>query len=409
MRRLLRSGRSRFLAGSVVLAVVTSGAAIAFGEVPASANTSGSITQWENSSDPELFQCPRVRSNGWTLCLMTSEDMGNQPVPYGTEKNHYPMNRTKLFRLIDDADASDPANWLYMGAPLTESALYGRGVPADAFHLWAPAARSIDGAFYPDVLDRSSKAAESTSSRIFAFKSTQAAGNGGYTFLGRIDTSPRFVNVPNTGYASDPHIALPYDGNRWLYYANGDNSNCGGISYAKLLTSDMSRLATPPAEAVFTGFENSGLEKGPACGGFDRPYIEGPAVYRWDEIGAPWEMPYWYIMVFAAKPGDGVIPPGCSTDNEVIAYAGANSIDGPWDYQGIIMCGSEGENGGEWTNQASITPHTANNGKTLIAWHDGSGTDGKHNRRTHLSCVVWGADLKIVRVPRSAWNLSNCP
>lgn len=401
MKRLWRSRRRRFkvLAASVAVAVVASVAAIALGDpLVASANTGGSITASGNSSDPELIQCPNSIGTGLTLCLFTSED--GIPAPYGAENNYYPMNRTKMFRLRDNTDASDPANW-DSTIVLTERALWSAGVPQFSYHLWAPGARYIDGKYFlfvPDVLNRS---AESTSSRIFVFKSTNGLA-ASYDYLGQIETAPPFTTAPNTGYASDPQVALPYDGNRWLFYANGDNSNCGGISYAQLNPADMSKLVTPPREAVINGMENSGLGKGSACGSFNRPYVEGPAMYRWDEIGAPWAMPYWYVLVFAAKPGDGVVPPGCDSDNSVIAYAGSNSIDGPWDYQGIIQCGSSTE----WTDQASITPHTAKNGKTLIAWHDGGGPN--HNRRTHLSCVLWGTDLKIIRVPRSDWNLSNC-
>jgi hypothetical protein len=126
-------------------------------------------------------------------------------------------------------------------------------------------------------------------------------------------------------------------------------------------------------------------------------------MYRWDEVGAPYELPFNYVLEFAAKPRDGVAPPECTNDHEVIAYATSWSADGPWDYQGIIMCGSDSE----WTNQASITPHTANNGKILMAWHDGG--DNRHNRRSHLSCVKWGSDGKIVRIPRLDYNLGNCP
>ena len=341
----------------------------------AAANTSGSITQWDNSSDPELIQCPNAAGTGLTLCLFTSQDMATFDVPYGPERNFYPMNKTFLWRLKDNTSASDPTNWQPMGAQIGEQALVNRGlVPNGANHLWAPGARYLDGKYYIYVPDVTNREDESRSSRIFVYSSTNPLGQGPYSYLGRINSNPRFVNVPNGGYASDPQVALPFGGDRYLFYANGDNSNCGDISFLKLNPSDMSSIATVPQEAVINGFENSGLGKGPNCGSFNHPYIEGPAMYRWDEVGAPYELPFNYVLEFAAKPGDGVAPPGCTNDNEVIAYATSWWADGPWDYQGIIMCGSDSE----WTNQASITPHTANNGKILMAWHDGG--DNRHNR-----------------------------
>jgi hypothetical protein len=398
MKKPGRSRAWRFAAVtvSVVALVLTSVQA-------AEANTSGSITQWDNSSDPELIQCPNAAGTGLTLCLFTSQDMGIFDIPYGTEKNYYPMNKTMLWRLKDNTSAADPANWQPMGPQIGEQSLVNRGlVPNGANHLWAPGARYIDGKYYVYVPDVTNRSLESTSSRVFAYTSTNSLGTGPYTYMGVLDTHPRFVNVPNSGYASDPQVALPFGGDRYLFYANGDNSNCGGISFAKLDKESMNRFTTAPKEAVINHFDQSGLSQNDNCTQ-GHPYIEGPAMYRWDEVGAPYELPFNYVLEFAAKPRDGVVPPDCTSDTEVIAYATSWSAEGPWDYQGIIMCGSDTE----WTNQASITPHTANNGKILMAWHDGG--DNRHNRRSHLSCIVWGSDGKIVRIPRLADNLANCP
>jgi len=378
-------------------------ALILAGAQAAEANTSGSITQWDNSSDPELIQCRNTAGTGLTLCLFTSQDMGTLDVPYGSEKNFYPMQQTMLWRLKDNTSAADPANWEPMGAQIVEQSLVNMGlVSSGAYHLWAPGARYLDGKYYVYVPDVTNRSDESRSSRIFVYSTTQGLGKGYYSYLGAINTSPRFLSVPNSGYASDPQVALPFTGERYLFYANGDNSNCGGISFAKLDTQSMNRLITAPAKAVINGFDQSGLSQNDNCTE-GHPYVEGPAMYRWDEVGAPYELPFNYVLEFAAKPRDGVAPAGCTNDHEVIAYATSWSADGPWDYQGIIMCGSDSE----WTNQASITPHTANNGKILMAWHDGG--DNRHNRRTHLSCIVWGSDGKIVRVPRLDYNLGNCP
>jgi hypothetical protein len=140
-----------------------------------------------------------------------------------------------------------------------------------------------------------------------------------------------------------------------------------------------------------------------------RPYMEGAALYSWDQVGAPYWVPWNYMLLFAAKPnatdanGNPVPPTGCSSTNEVIAYATSLSPEGPFTYQGIVMCGSTTE----WTNQVSIVQHPVIPQKYLFAWHDGGGT--YHQRRTHLMCINWDAYGHIIRVGRSGNNLSNCP
>jgi hypothetical protein len=359
----------------------------------AQANTSGSITASVNSSDPELIQCPNSAGTGMTLCLFTSLDMGNQPVPSG--QNYYPMNQTMLWRLKDGADASKPANWVNQGAVLQESSLTSRGVPSGANHLWAPGVRYWNGKYYlyvPDVLDIND---ESHSSRIFLFTTTTANGASGYAYVGRVSTP----TAPNAGYASDPMLFVDTHANPYLVYANGDNSNCGGLSIGLLSPTAMTTFAGAAHEITINGF--SGLGSLAAACTSGHPYLEGAALYHWTEVGAPVTLPFLYVLMFAAKPTS--TPSGCSTANEVIAYATSSFADGPYDYQGIIMCGSSSE----WTNQASVVKHTANNGKYLFAWHDGGGTT--HNRRTHLLCLRWGTDGKVVPIARSSANLSNCP
>jgi len=365
------------------------------GAQAAQANSSGSITQYLNSSDPELIQCPNSNNTGMTLCLFASMDMGNVSIPYG--QNYYPMKQTGFWRLQDNTSASDPTNWVWQGAQINESTLYNRnlGVPTNAYHLWAPGVRYLNGTYYlyvPDVMDVND---ESYSSRLYLFTTTSYYGAQGWTYRGPVDAGGA---GPNGLYASDPQVAVAFDGNDYLYFANGDNSNCGGLSQGVIDFSHLNNLRNA-ARVQINGFASSGLG---TCGIWDHPYLEGPAMYTWLEVGAPAWVPWDYMLMFAAKPNAGA-PAGCSTDNEVIAYATSWSPTGPWDYQGIIMCGSTSE----WTNQASIVKHTANNGKYLFAWHDGGPPN--HNRRSHLSCVVWGDDGKIVEVPRLDWNLGNCP
>jgi hypothetical protein len=409
MKKPLRSRVRRLAAIASVFVVV-----LTLGNVnSALANTSGSITASINSSDPELIQCPNSAGTGMTMCLFTSQDMGNQSVPYGPEKNYYPMNQTMLWRLNDGADASKSANWGFVGAVLTESDLANHIglVHNDAFHLWAPGVRywtpTGDVAKYfvyvPDVVDRND---ESHSSRIFLFTSTDKSGANcsrfscSYVYIGMVGTDPAQVNG---GYASDPNLFIDSGNVPYLVYANGDASNCGGLSMGRVDFAGIGFIGTPQ-QITINNWGTDIVQNG-NCAGLGHPYMEGPALYLSSAIGAPSTAPK-YTMIFAAKPKDGTIPASCASsgsDKEVIAYATSNTVTGTYSYQGIIMCGSTTE----WTNQASVVKHTANNGKYLFAWHDGG--DAAHNRRTHLMCLRWNTSTgKAIQITRSASNLSNC-
>lgn len=364
----------------------------------AHADTDGAITGSRNGSDPELIQCP-APGGGLTLCLYTSEDLTN-PWPMG--QNPYPMDKTEMFRLTPGTDASDPANWVFQGYAVSENQLnaLGIGVVTNSLHLWAPGARYIDGAYYifvPDVVNIND---ESHSSRIYLFKSTNPDGVHGFTYQGRVQTA----TSPNNGYASDPMINTSY--NPVMVYANGDNSNCGSISIGELDRFDMRHFISPPHELTISGIENAGLG---SCSGDGHPYMEGPGLYSWLEVGASSSVPWNYFLEFAVKPNAGVAP-GCDSDNEVIAYATSVDVLGPYTYGGILMCGSSTE----WTNQASIVHHASNN-KTLFAYHDGPQASPKgpgdngvpHMRKTHLMCLTWNGFTPNM-IPRSSWNMSNC-
>jgi hypothetical protein len=362
----------------------------------AQANTSGSITASRNSSDPQLIRCPRADLTGDTLCLFASQDMGDQTIPYFG--NYYPMNQTVMWRLKDGADASRPANWDYQGAVVTESKLAPYGVGTNTFHQWAPGAKWYGNRFLlfiPDVLDIND---QSHSSRIFLFTSADRFGTG-FTGAGKVQTP----STPNSGYASDPDLFIHPNGAMFLDYANGDNSNCGGISLSQLDPADLTRpLST--TELSIDGMAGD-FQFGPACTG-NHPYLEGPSMYLSTAIGLPSSSPK-YTLIFAAKPKDRTVPAPCAatgstSDKEVIAYAQSLYPTGPWQYKGIMMCGSDSE----WTNQASIVQHPTVTVKYLFAWHDGG--DTAHNRRTHLMCVRWDANGKAIQIPRSPANLSNC-
>jgi hypothetical protein len=371
--------------------------------------TSGAISGTANSSDPEIIQCPDP-GGAMTLCIFNSYDMQDVAAPYGAESNYYPMVNTVLYRLKAGTDPAVPGNWVNMSIIMNETFLYSRGVPSHAYHMWAPGVRYLDNGFYvfePDVTDRS-LAGESTSSRIFPFYTTDQTARLGYTYP-TLSTPIRGLNTQNDGYASDPNLFVDLSSNRYLVYADGDYSNCGGISMGQL-NSSMSNWASSPQPITINGFDASGLGD---CGGTGHPYMEGPAVYTGTEVGAPNAVPFSYVMIFAAKPNAGV-PSQCTKskgqpgkDNEVIAYATAAQPTGPFDYQGIIMCGSATE----WTNQASVAREPGFNGRYVMAWHDGPGlSSGFHNRKTHLSCLTWGRQVagKIDLVTRSTTNLANC-
>jgi hypothetical protein len=394
-RRVTVPRWARLVAVAVAVVVTaTVGTEVAYADV-----AGGAITGSRNGSDPELIQCP-APGGGMTLCLYTSEDLTN-PWPMG--QNYYPMDKTEMFRLTPGTDASDPANWVFQGYAVSEGQLnaLGIGVVSNSLHLWAPGARYIYGAYYifvPDVIDIHD---EGRSSRVYLFKSTNPDGVHGFTYQGRVQTP----NWPNGGYASDPMIDSHYD--PVMVYANGDNGNCGSISIGQLHHDDMLNFFQTPTVLDIVGIENAGL--GSCSGPNGHPYMEGPALYAWNEIGADWSVPWNYFLEFAVKPNAGNAP-GCDSNNEAIAYATAWDVMGPYTYGGILMCGSSTE----WTTQASIVQHVSNS-KILFAYHDGpqatqqvfrdNGTP--HKRKTHLMCLTWNGATPNV-IPRSPWNMSNC-
>ena len=103
-------------------------------------------------------------------------------------------------------------------------------------------------------------------------------------------------------------------------------------------------------------------------------------------------MPGPFLLVFAAKPTS--TPSGCAANlgqpnsaNEVIAYATATSVTGPYTYKGILMCGSSTE----WTNQATLMPlRTLFGNDTAIAMYYHDGPAGNHNRKVHAQCLPFG-------------------
>jgi hypothetical protein len=185
------------------------------------------------------------------------------------------------------------------------------------------------------------------------------------------------------GYASDPDVFSGADGNYYIDYANGDFSNCGGISVAPMTPGNMQSVGTAQQLQI------NGIGVLGNCGGTGRPYLEGPQIYvtgGWGLTGVPGP----YLMVVAAKPDH--VPTECqnylqpNTANEVLAYATGSSPMGPFTYQGILMCGSSTE----WTDQGSLSvlPDVDGRQRLVLYYHDGP--SGEPNRKVHAECLMYG-------------------
>jgi beta-xylosidase len=394
---LRKSSRTRlWYAAATALAVL----AAVGGTSPAYSDTvGGAISGSVNSSDPLIFQCPKASGAvGVSLCMYTSHDMGAGALP-----NYYPMDKTYLYRLEGGVSAADPAHWV--GTQIvdesTQLACVPRPVfPCGAHHLWAPGGGYYNGKYLlyvPDLGDTSA-AGQHTSSHIYLMSSTATTALG---CCGPVNFVQNMPATPNSGYASDPSYFADSDANNYLLWANGDYDYCGGVSMGRLVN-DWTVANGAGQVSIFNFADNLG-----ACGSTGRPYIEGPELYRTTDLGGTGAT---YTMIFAAKPMNATAPTGCNSTNEVIAYATSNIVTGPYAYRGIIMCGSEGPDGGEWTNQASVAYYPYAN-RYVFAYHDGPHADGGAtawpNRKVHLQCLKWNAG-KIVRIPRSSTNMSNC-
>lgn len=303
---------------------------------------------YRNASDPHLTDCPDT-TGGVGLCLYTSNDLN---LPTDSHGNSYPMNKTYLYTLEHGQNPSVQTNWVDRGAVLQESQY--SWVPSGANHLWAPAEAygAQAGKYYLYVPDISNVSQQATSSHIGV--SVSASPRGPFTYSQQIAVS---------GYASDPHVYVNSSGSPYLVYANGDYSNCGGLSIAPL-NKDMVTLAGSAQQITINGVSALGT-----CGSTGHPYLEGASLYNFGSAGFTTSTPYY--LVFAAKP---------SNSNEVIAYATSSSPTGPFTYKGTIMGGSSTE----WTNQASIQKFGSS---YIFAYHDGP--TGTHNRKTYFECLTF--------------------
>lgn len=315
------------------------------------------VIPFRNASDPQ------ARVFDGALYLYTSEDLGTA----GTASNPYPMSATYAYRLAAGKNPGTPADWTDLGAVLRESQY--TWVPGGADHLWAPDCTRRGKTYYlyvPDVTDK----ANALSSKIGV--STGPSPAGPFT--------PRGTLAIN-GYASDPGVFVdPKGGAAYMVFADGDYSNCGGLSIVPL-GADMMTLAGTPRAIAISGLPTAGG----ACAGKGRPYLEGASL---DWFGADGKNQYF--LTFAMKP---------DTDNEVIAYATAASPLGPFQYRGVIMRGSSTE----WTNQASIVKW----GSGYVFFHH-DGPRGTHARKVYAECLTFRPDGTIEPITRTAGGAGGC-
>jgi hypothetical protein len=342
-----------------------------------------------NASDPDMQEC--VSGGVLGYCMYTSQDLN--------EAGNYPMSNTLGFFSTDGLHWTAQGN---NGVIFSESAYVNRGwVQSGAKHLWAPTMYRGGGdtyyLFVPDVSDTS----QQHSSSFIGVSVSTSGPFGPFTPMTRITNTmpdPNNFNQPwNGGYASDPAIfhESVRGGGTYLVFANGDTSsrNCGNISIAALDTNTMS-ISNPQIIAI-NGIGALGVQSG-SCISTGMPYLEGASLYRTDLSGWGPGAPGPYLLAFAAKPTSR--PAACAsnlgqpnTANEVIAYAVAPTVTGPYTYKGILMCGSSTE----WTNQATLMPlKTADsvdgNVHRAIAMYYHDGPSGNHNRKVHAQCLAFG-------------------
>jgi hypothetical protein len=369
-----------------------------------------------NSSDAHTKPCVHNGTSGF--CLFTSQDLRQGLVTQGypgNAPNYYPMSETFGYFSTDGVTWSAPTVLMrestYQGKGWVQSISNG-GDPFNPLHLWAPSAQQGgDGNWYlyvPDISDAMNPAGSS-----FIGVSKASDPMGPYNPIGTVDipSNSNALNPNIPGYASDPDVVDSTAGQfgtaPYLAYADGDNSNCGGISIVQLAT-DMTHRAALPVHPVFDGIPSNWGQQCTDLFGRTHYYMEGPHIYHTTLGGAsgnwPAGVPGPYLMVVPIKP-NGVTPPQCDpssqgqpgADHELIAYATAGSplgdlhADGQyhWTYGGILMCGSQQE----WTDQGSIMPITSHGHTALIfIYHDGPGRDSAGNHRTlHAECLLWDA------------------
>lgn len=374
-----------------------------------------------NSSDPYAFRCRRPTSSVEGYCMVTSQDLFEGPFDVdGPGENYYPMSQTIGYY------SADGLNWTSSSVAVTEDTIGRSGTK----HLWAPAVRRVKNPvgpsnaqdyflYTPDLTNKNDK----YSSKIFVTGSADPiSGYGNANIPG---TSVRSKQIVGAGYMSDPEVFVdgndpttPSVANQYLLWADGDKDSCGGMSLRHMTGhTTLDPDFTDPSQAWLSiggpleaDMGNCVKEKVGGGGGgvgteVHRPYLEGGSIFKtsnW-QSSLNHALPGPYVMVFAAKPE--FTPAACqqpgqpNSDLSVIAYATAGSVTGPWTYQSIIMCGSDGE----WTNQATIEEVRDANGRPhlVLVYHDGVNTDSR-NRKLRSECLLTDAHGKFLLTSRSA-------
>jgi hypothetical protein len=365
------------------------------------------------TSDPFVMRCQdRDYTHGY--CLYTSQDLG---VVSGTG-NSFQMHDTLGFF----STTGRPGTWQARGKVFDEDRI--PWVPADANHQWAPGAFQTVGKggnytalLIPNVTNPSTPDPNNpygpnfrTSSKI-ALMESQGDPFSGFQYTAQLSVVQN-GSVVDGGYMSDPEVFFDDAGigQRYIVYADGDGTTCGGLKMGVLGGSTV----FDPAELVITGWPTDAstgtqLEwatckrqypfdkdvNGTPIPTLSRPYLEGASLYKF----ASWSpsltgLPGPYTLVFPAKPLDTKVPPECAyiprgepgTDLSVIAWATSSTATGPYTYRGILMCGSSTE----WTNQASIIDMTTNAGspRLVLIYHDGERSNTAR-RRIHAECLYY--------------------
>ena len=343
---------------------------------PAAADTqANSIIKYRNASDPFTMGCFDFSTGFGGMCMFTSSDIGSGQ----TTDNPYPMSQTYLYTLASGLNPGDRNNWVDHGVVLSESSY--SWAASNAKHLWAPAAALGPDLSYllyvPDVSDKSSSGVH-TSSHIGVSKSAWGQLSG-FTYV-------KQMSIP--GYASDPSV-IEYSpsSTKYIVWADGDFSNCGGLSMAQLDSSMTDIVAGTAQQITITG---SGFTSMANCGGKNRPYLEGASLYYTGDWGTGAPGPY--LLVFAAKPTNG---------QEVIAYATSSSATGSYAYKGVIM---NGDSVNEFTNQASIQRNNDLTGFSFI-YHRGDGS-ANHNRTVQGQCITF-SNGSFTNLPLSRTAISS--
>jgi hypothetical protein len=385
------------------------------------------------ASDPFIYDCnipvsPFTRGK----CMVTSQDLVQSPIgSFGSaDYNPYPMSETRGFY------STDGRTWVQMSAPAVTEAKIGR---SGFKHLWAPAVSFHDAStdyyylYTPDL----ETSADTLTSRIYVTASTNpVAGFGDNPLPNAGGVKWReIIGPPTSGsehdnlYMSDPEVfsdqplssKYTNHSNDYLLWADGDGSTCGSLSLRKMTSPYEVEPFTQRSQAYLTindlmtgngvdggvggaappangqpGDQGLGTceKKARGSGTIFRPYIEGGSLFRsdhWTFTAAGNQRPGPYVLMFAAKPSEtpGVCKAGGqpNTANEVIAYATASTVTGPYTYKGIIMCGSSTE----WTNQATLVEvkNAAGKNRLVLVYHDApnvAASEGQQ-RKPHSECL----------------------